>query len=235
MKENTPEQDRRATIKDWTDGEKPRERLAKLGARALTDAELVAILLRTGTREENAVDIARRMLAEFGSITNLSSAEIESLKKYKGIGRDKAVTLAAAFELGKRIEGKEFDKKETIREPKDIAEKFIPRMRDLKKEEFWVVYLNTANQVIRDENISVGGLNVSVVEPREAFRGAIMHNAAAVILLHNHPSGNPEPSREDIALTKSFVEAGETLHIPVHDHLIIAGNTYTSLKQRRLM
>src|SRR5579883_513954 len=235
MKENTPEQDRRATIKDWTDGEKPRERLAKLGARALTDAELVAILLRTGTREENAVDIARRMLAEFGSITNLSSAEIESLKKYKGIGRAKAVTLAAAFELGKRIEGKEFDKKETIREPKDIAEKFIPRMRDLKKEEFWVVYLNTANQVIRDENISVGGLNVSVVEPREAFRGAIMHNAAAVILLHNHPSGNPEPSREDIALTKSFVEAGETLHIPVHDHLIIAGNTYTSLKQRRLM
>jgi DNA repair protein RadC len=235
MKENIPEQDRKTSIKNWTDGEKPRERLEKFGARALTDAELVAILLRTGTREENAVDIARKMLAEFGSVTSLSSAEIESLKKYKGIGRDKAVTLAAAFELGKRIEGKDFDKKETIREPKDIAEKFIPRMRDLKKEEFWVVYLNTANQVIKDENISVGGLNVSVVEPREAFRGAIMHNAAAVILLHNHPSGNPEPSREDIALTKSFMEAGETLRIPVHDHIIIAGNTFTSLKQRRLM
>ena len=229
------EHEHKPTIKEWTADEQPRERLEKKGPRELRDAELLAILLRSGTREANAIEISQQLLREFGSLTKLSNADLGSLTKIHGIGLTKAVTLLAAFELGKRIESHDFDPKESITEPGKVAEHFIPLLRDLKQEQFHVIFLNTANQMVHEEMISQGGLNASVVTPREVFRQAIVHQAAGVILVHNHPSGNPEPSREDVALTKSFVAAGELLHVRVHDHLIIAGNTYTSLQQRRLM
>ena len=156
--------------------------------------------------------------------------------KIQGIGKDKAATLLAAFELGRRIQSQSkwfSEKKITI--PGDIAEIFIPLLKDELKEQFIVVCLNSANKIIKYEGVSIGNLNSSVVHPREIFKAAIENSSASIILLHNHPSGNPEPSREDISITKKLVDAGKLLNIPVFDHLIIAGNKFTSFVEKRLI
>ena len=222
----------RLTIKEWTPGERPRERLLASGAHALSDAELLAILLRTGTPTHDAVEIARRLLQRFGgTLSQLATREVNELSELSGIGAVKGVTLAAAFEIAARIRMQPFGDRITITSPEDVASIFIPRLRSVQKEQFHVVILNSANQVMRMEMVSEGNLNSSIVHPREVFRRAIVERAASVIGLHNHPSGNPKPSHEDIAITKQLVEAGRILGITFHDHLIIAGEEFVSMAE----
>lgn len=220
------------TVKDWQPSEQPRERLMSLGTQALSDAELLAILLRTGRKGEDVLQMSRRLVNTFGNLTELSRRDYRELQKIAGIGPTKAVTLAAAFELGRRVKSAAFTSRPTITSPADVAGFLGPRIRDLQKEQFHVLILNTANQVVRTEVVSEGNLNSSIVHPREVFRTAIVENAAAIIGVHNHPSGNPTPSREDINITRQLVEAGRIIGITFHDHVIIAGEEYVSLAEQ---
>ncbi len=210
--------------------DRPREKLLIKGAQSLSDAELIAILLRTGTKGKSVIEIAQEFMLKHRNLAIAATNSVESFIKSSGIGKDKAATLAAAFEIGRRIESqaKWFSNKK-ITMPSDVAEIFIPLLRDEVKEKFIVVCLNSANKIIKYEVISVGNLNSSIVHPREVFKVAIENNSANIIILHNHPSGNLEPSNEDIQITRRLVEAGKILDINVFDHLIIAGNSYKSL------
>ena len=229
-------EEKKLTIKDLPLDDRPREKLLLRGSQSLSDAELIAILLRTGKKGKSVLEIAREIIKSEGNLAMLATRTVDSLQKVDGIGKDKAATLAAAFELSRRIlsQSKWFSNRK-ISSPQDIAEIFIPILRDEIKEKFIVVCLNSANRVIKYETISVGNLNSSVVHPREIFKVAIDNSSASIILIHNHPSGNPEPSNEDIRLTKKIVESGKILDIPVFDHLIIAGETYTSFVEKRLI
>ncbi|MFO7445429.1 MAG: DNA repair protein RadC [Ignavibacteriaceae bacterium] len=224
------------TVKDLPLDDRPREKLSMRGAQSLTDAELVAILLRTGTKGKSVITVAQELVNRHTNLAVLASKSVSVLTETDGIGKDKAITLLAAFELSRRIlsQSKWFSDKK-ITSPGEIAGIFIPLLRDELKEKFILICLNSANKIIKHEVISVGNLNSSVIHPREIFKSAIENNSASIILLHNHPSGNPEPSNEDIQITKKIVEAGKLLDIPVFDHLIIAGNTFTSFVERRLM
>lgn len=228
-------EDRKYTVKELPLDDRPREKLLMRGSQSLSDAELVAILLRTGKKGKSVIEIARELINSEGNLAMLATKTVDSLQKISGIGKDKAATLAAAFELSRRIlsQPKWFVNKK-ITSPQDIAEIFIPILRDDNKEKFIVVCLNSANKIIKHETISIGNLNSSVVHPREVFKVAIDNSSASIILIHNHPSGNPEPSSEDIRITKKIVETGKIMEIPVFDHLIIAGETYTSFVEKRL-
>jgi DNA repair protein RadC len=227
---------KKLTVKDMPIDDRPREKLLLRGAHNLSDAELVAILLRTGKKGKSVLEIAREIISSEGNLAMLATRTVDSLKKVDGIGNDKAATLAAAFELSRRIlsQSKWFFKMK-ITSPQDIAEIFIPILRDEVKEKFIVVCLNSANRIIKYETISIGNLNSSVIHPQEIFKVAIDNPSASIILIHNHPSGNPEPSNEDIRITQKIVESGKILDIPVFDHLIIAGETYTSFVEKRLI
>lgn len=231
MKEN-----KRYTVKELPLDDRPREKLLMRGAQNLSDAELVAILLRTGKKGNSVIEIARELIQTEGNLAMLATKSVDSLQKVSGIGKDKAATLAAAFELSRRIlsQSKWFSDQK-VTSPQDIADIFIPLLRDDNKERFIVVCLNSSNKIIKHETISIGNLNSSVVHPREIFKVAIDNSSASIILIHNHPSGNPEPSNEDISITKKIVESGKILDIPVFDHLIIAGETYTSFIEKRLI
>lgn len=228
-------EDRKFTVKELPLDDRPREKLLMRGSQSLSDAELVAILLRTGKKGKSVIEIARELINSEGNLAMLATKTVDSLQKISGIGKDKAATLAAAFELSRRIlsQPKWFANKK-ITSPQDIAEIFIPILRDDNKEKFIVVCLSSANKIIKHETISIGNLNSSVVHPREVFKVAIDNSSASIILIHNHPSGNPEPSNEDIRITKKIVETGKIMEIPVFDHLIIAGETYTSFVEKRL-
>ena len=223
-------------VKDLPLGDRPREKLLLRGTQSLTDAELIAILLRTGIKGVSVIELAQSIIQKYDKLSAVALLSVESLKKNNGIGNDKAATLAAAFEISRRVESqsKWFSDKKII-SPGDIAEIFIPLFRDEVKEKFIVVCLNSANKIIRYEIISVGSLNSSIVHAREVFKVAIENNSANIILLHNHPSGNEEPSQEDINVTKRFVEAGKVLEINVFDHIIIAGNNFTSFVDRKII
>jgi DNA repair protein RadC len=223
-------------VKDLPLDDRPREKLMLRGPQNLSDAELIAILLRTGRKGKSVISVAQEMVSVHRNLTILASKTLSDLMKIGGIGKDKATTLLAAFELSRRIQSqsKWFSEKK-VTSPKDVAEIFIPLLRDELKEKFLLVCLNSANKIITYEIISVGNLNSSVIHPREVFKAAIDHRSASIILLHNHPSGNPEPSNEDIAITKKIVESGIILDIPVFDHIIIAGNIYTSFVEKRLI
>jgi len=228
-------EDRKFTVKELPLDDRPREKLLMRGAQSLSDAELVAILLRTGKKGKSVIEIARELINSEGNLAMLATKTVDSLQKISGIGKDKGATRSAVFELRRRIlsQRKWFaDKK--ITSPQDIAEIFIPILRDDNKEKFIVVCLSSANKIIKHETISIGNLNSSVVHPREVFKVAIDNSSASIILIHNHPSGNPEPSNEDIRITKKIVETGKIMEIPVFDHLIIAGETYTSFVEKRL-
>jgi len=229
-------EEKKSTVKDLPLDDRPREKLLLRGSQSLSDAELIAILLRTGKKGKSVLEIGREIIKSEGNLAMLATRTVDSLQKVDGIGKDKAATLAAAFELSRRIlsQSKWFSNRK-ISSPQDIAQIFIPILRDEIKEKFIVVCLNSANRVIKYETISVGNLNSSVVHPREIFKVAIDNSSASIILIHNHPSGNPEPSNEDIRLTKKIVESGKILDIPVFDHLIIAGETYTSFVEKRLI
>jgi len=229
-------ENKKLTIKELPVDDRPREKLLLRGAQNLSDAELVAILLRTGRKGSSVVEIAMQLINREGNLAILATKTVESLQKISGIGKDKAATLAAAFEISRRIlsQGKWFSNQK-ITSPQDVADIFIPLLRDDNKERFIVVCLNSANKIIKHETISIGNLNSSVVHPREIFKVAIDCSSASIILIHNHPSGNPEPSNEDIRITKKIVESAKILDIPIFDHLIIAGETFTSFVEKRLI
>jgi len=229
-------EEKKLTVKDLPLDDRPREKLLLRGAQNLSDAELIAILLRTGKKGKSVLEIAREIIKSDGNLAMVATRTVDSLKKIDGIGNDKAATLAAAFELSRRILSQtKWFSQQKVTSPQDIADIFIPILRDELKEKFIVVCLNSANRIIKQEVISVGNLNSSVVHPREIFKVAIDNSSASIILIHNHPSGNPEPSNEDIQITKKIVESGKILDIPVFDHLIIASETYTSFVEKRLI
>ncbi|MEM9663790.1 MAG: DNA repair protein RadC [Bacteroidota bacterium] len=228
------------SIRQWHAGDRPREKLIQHGAAALSDAELLALLLGTGTRTKagpvSAVALGRRLLQAYDSLDGVAQRDRQELMQVAGVGPAKAVTLLATFEVGRRVEAQRATRPRVpVTGPADVAARYGPRLRDLPQEVFVVVHLNTANVIIGDVQVSAGGLAASIVEPRAVFRRAILDHAAALICLHNHPSGNPEPSAADVRITRQLVEAGQLLGIPVHDHLIIAGTGYTSLAERGLM
>ncbi len=228
---------RYSTIKEWPEDERPREKLIKHGAASLSDSELLAILINIGTKNFSAVDVAKKLLRENKSLRNIASLSVADLKqkKNKGIGTAKAVTIVAAFELVRRISASGTENNKPIQSPEDIAKRYSPQLRDLKQEVFMVLCMSSSNKIIQERIITKGLLNSSLTHPREVFREAILENAASIILLHNHPSGNLEPSREDIQITKQIVEAGKIIGISVHDHIIIAGDGFTSMMERGLM
>ena len=225
-------------IREMPEGERPRERLARLGAEALGDVELIAILLRTGMKGSSAVQVAQELLCRH-SLEELVSAPVEQLAKTKGIGKTKAIQLKAAFELAKRLSRP--CERTLINAPSDAAAAVRDQLQHLDREEFRVVLLTTKNTLIRVAKVSRGSLNASIVEPREVFKDAIAASAAGMILVHNHPSGDPTPSSEDIAVTKRLVKAGELLGIAVHDHIILGRRTpnrpqdFVSLKELGLI
>jgi len=222
-------------LRDVPNEERPRERLMTVGAEALSHAELLAILLRTGTKSESAVLLASRILKESGSLLGLVDMSIEELTAIRGVGPVKAVQLRAGIELGRRLAKSRHGDMPAIRKPADAAELMMEELRYFKKEHFVCLFLNTKNQVIARETLSVGTLNASLVHPREVFRAAIKCSSASIICVHNHPSGDPTPSPEDIAMTKRLQEAGELVGIDVLDHLVIGDNRFISLKEQGLM
>ena len=222
-------------ITDWPEAERPREKFMNRGADALSDAELLAILLRSGAGKITAVDLAKTILTEFRTLDHLATRTVQDLRQFKGLGEAKAVALAAVFEIGRRTAAHRQSERITVQSPHDIARIYQPLVRDLQQEIFKVVLLDTANHLLRDVNISVGILNCSLVHPREVFRVAIAEPAAGIIVLHNHPSGNPEPSSEDVQITRQLVDAGKIISIPVHDHIILAGDNYTSFAEKGML
>jgi DNA repair protein RadC len=223
-------------VKDLPLDDRPREKLTLRGAQNLTDSELLAIILRTGTKGKSVLVIAGEIIKENTNLAVLASKSLASLTRIPGIGKDKAATLIAVFELSRRIQSQEkFFCDRRITSPKEIADIYIPLLKDELKERFIIVCLNSANKIIRHEIISIGNLNSSVVHPREVFKTALDNSSASIIIIHNHPSGNPEPSNEDIAITRKLVEAGKIMDVPVFDHIIIAGNCFTSFVEKRLI
>ncbi len=221
----------RGAITTWPEEERPRERLLRCGPGSLTDAELLAILLRSGSGSSSALDVARGVL-DGGGLREMARKNAEELIRVQGVGLAKAVEILAAVEIGRRLQAQECGDRHSLCSPEDAARFLIPRMRDLRHETFVVLVLDTNNSVVGESELSRGTLNASIVHPREVFKFAIDRLAAAVIVAHNHPSGNPEPSREDIEITHQLCEAGKIVGIPLHDHLIVAGNSFTSLAAR---
>ncbi|HKL23125.1 MAG TPA: DNA repair protein RadC [Candidatus Nanoarchaeia archaeon] len=205
---------------------RPRERLQEFGVESLSDAELLAIILRTGTRAENVIDMSNRLIALYG-IDELFNCTISELEKIKGIGKGKAMQLLAVSELGKRIRLKE-KRKEKIKTAKDVFCLFEEKLKYEKQEFFYVILLNTKNNIISIQKISQGILDASIIHPREIFKPAIRNSASRIILIHNHPSGDPTPSEEDLDITKKLKESGELIGIEVLDHVIIGDGRYWS-------
>jgi DNA repair protein RadC len=216
-------------IQDIPEEERPRERLIRNGPEALSNAELLGIILRTGSREENVVNLCSRILTEY-SIKQLSLANVSRLMQVHGVGKAKAAQIAAVFELARRLETFVEEPKRKVCSPKDVYTLMYPKMREQKKEKFITLCLDTKNQILREEVVSIGSLNASIVHPREVFKSALMESSASVIMVHNHPSGDPSPSREDIMVTEKMVEGGKILGIDVLDHIIIGEGRYVSLK-----
>lgn len=222
------------SIKTLPLDERPREKLIKHGPKTLSDSELLAIILRIGNKKESVVSLSNKLLKKY-TIKSLSRLRISSLKKEFGIGDAKACQIIACFELGRRLAGFKKNKTIVIRSAKDLAHLLIPEMGSLKKEHLKGFFLDARNKIIKEETIFIGSLNESVVHPREIFQIALDENAASLILVHNHPSGDPSPSKEDIEITKQIMEGGKILGIPVLDHIIIAGHKYVSLKEKGLI
>ncbi len=219
---------------DMHEGERPRERLAALGAQALTPAELIAILLRVGVRGENAVQLGERLLQTYGGLLGLHQAPLEELTNQRGVGAAKATQIKAAIELGRRLTVEVPDQRPIINCPDDAADQVRYEMSALEEEHLRVMLLDTRNHVLAVVEIYHGSVNTSQVRVGEVFKAAIRRNATAVILVHNHPSGDPTPSPDDLAVTRACIEAGKLMDIAVLDHLIIGRTRYVSMKERGL-
>lgn len=219
-------------IKDVPKEDRPRERLLKYGSSHLSNQELLAILLGSGTKQESVMDLSNRVLMHFEGIKLLSDASIEEFTAIKGIGPAKGISMLAAIELGKRMSSYKSDERYIIRSPEDGADYIMEEMRSLMQEHFVVIFLNTKNQIIHSQTIFIGSLNASIVHPREVFREAVRRSAASIICAHNHPSGDPTPSQEDIHVTRRLVESGKMIGIELLDHLIIGDRKFVSLKEK---
>ena len=220
-------------VRDLPKEVRPREKLLQCGASALSDIELLAILLRTGTTSKSVLHLAEDVLAQYkdkglAAVIHMSPQEIASIH---GVGLAKAATVVAAVELGRRLSERAAQTIEKVEEPEDVARYVIPSLRFEQKEHFLAMFLDIRNRILALSTISVGSLTASIAHPREVFREAIRYSAAGVILVHNHPSGDPAPSREDIQLTKQMMKAGEIMGIPVLDHVVVAGDNFLSLKE----
>lgn len=218
------------TVKEMRPDEQPREKLQRHGSESLSNAELLAILLRTGSRKMNVLQMSRALIDHFDGLRNLARKSWQQLKVVNGMGKVKSITLEAVFELSRRIQIAELGDRIEVRSPEDAAAYFGPRMRDLTKEVFLVAFLNAAKYVIGYHKVSSGGSTATIVDPAEVMRQSVLNEANSIILLHNHPSGNPDASRADLQLTRRIAHSGKLLGIPVDDHIIIAGDTYTSLR-----
>ena len=226
--------DKQIMIKDLPTEERPREKLLSKGAYALSISELLAILLRTGIRNRSAMRVAEDIIAKY-RLSGLGGVSARELSKIDGVGLVKAVTITAGIELGKRLATKPTGESAVISTSKDAAYLIMPRLRYESKECFLAIMLSSKNHVIAQVAISTGGLNFSLVQPRELFKEAIDYNAASIILAHNHPSGDPTPSKEDIDLTHNLVKAGKVMCIPIIDHIIIGDGKYVSLKEEAII
>ncbi|WP_026326379.1 RadC family protein [Paenibacillus ginsengihumi] len=223
------------TLRDVPHEERPRERMMQYGPHALSNAELLAILLRTGTIQESAVHLAARLLKQCGGLRGLVDMSLHQLTELKGIGEAKALQIQAGIELGRRLSRTAMSDAVVIRSPHDVAALLSEDLRYLQKEHFVCLFLNTKNHVIAQETLSMGSLNASIVHPREVFRAAIKRSSASIICVHNHPSGDPTPSPEDVQITERLVQAGEIVGIEVLDHVIIGDRRFVSLKEHGLM
>ncbi|UII57968.1 DNA repair protein RadC [Cytobacillus spongiae] len=219
-------------IRDFPVDERPRERFIHSGPESLSNHELIALLLRTGTKDESVLQLANRLLTHFEGLRLLKEATLAEITSIKGIGEAKAIQVLAAVEIGRRISNLSYDDRYVIRSPEDGAKYVMNDMRFLTQEHFVCLYLNTKNQVLHKQTIFVGSLNASIVHPREVFKEAFRRSAASIICLHNHPSGDPSPSKEDIEVTKRLAECGKIIGIDVLDHLIIGENKFVSLKEK---
>jgi DNA repair protein RadC len=222
------------SVKHWPEGERPRERLMTHGPAALTDAQLLAIIIRNGRAGRTAVDVGRELLERFESLAGIEQAGIREICDVGGIGPAKAAEIKAAIELGRRYQ-KPHLTGASFCSSQDVAVYYRPRMKDLKKEMFRCILLDTKNKIIREEVVSIGSLSASIVHPRDTFKAAIRESAAAVIFIHNHPSGDIKPSQEDILLTRRLVQAGEVLGIQVLDHIIIGDGDHFSFRDNGMM
>ena len=221
-------------IRDFPEGERPRERLREHGAAHLSNAELMAILFRTGLEGENVVAMATRIISAFDGLAGLARTGFDELVAQRGISEAKACQLLAAIELGRRIASLSPEDRPQIGSPRDIANLFMAEMAQLDREHMKVVLLNTKNRVLGTENLYVGSLNAAIVRPAEVFRAAIRRNCAAIAVVHNHPSGDPTPSQEDVAITRRLVQIGKSMEIDVVDHLVIGQGRWVSMRERRL-
>lgn len=219
-------------VRDVPKSERPRERLLRDGAEALSNQELVALLLGSGTKQESVIDLAGRVVQHFDGLKLLKEATVAELISIRGIGEAKAVQLRAAIELGRRI--KQFPVEEThiVRSPQDVADYMMEEMRHLKQEHFVALYLNTKNAILHKKTLFIGSLNASLVHPREVFKEALRYSSASIVCLHNHPSGQPDPSQEDIDVTKRLVSTGKMLGVELLDHVIIGDRKFYSMKEK---
>ena len=224
-------------IKEWPEDERPREKLLKRGADALSDAELLALLIRTGdaASDRSALDLGRELLQAFGDLRSLAVASVPDICRVKGTGPAKAASVKAALELANRFKGRRLESDARYTSPDQVFEHFHYRYRDRKKEYFLVLLLDGKNRVIREVQVSEGSLNQSIVHPREVFNPAVRESAAAIILVHNHPSGDPAPSREDLEITRRLREAGDLMGVKVLDHIIIGDGAFTSFVSQGYM
>ena len=223
------------TVRDLPKSERPRERLIKFGPEALSAQELLALIIGRGIPKKSVMNIAQELLARFGNIKAISQASIAGLSEIKGVGLAKAAQLKACFELGKRQDLEPELKNYDIKNPQSVVKAIRASIKDKAKEHFKLILLDTRNKIIGISTISIGTLNASLVHPREIFKEAIIHNSASVVLAHNHPSGDPEPSEEDLTITKRLVDSGKILGIEVIDHIIIGKTNFSSFKERGLI
>jgi len=224
------------TIKEMPAEERPRERLSRLGPEALKDTELIAVILRTGTNKISVVALAEKLLAEFGDLRRLSQATVEEITtRVKGIGKVKAIELKAALELGKRLSNYSKEPPRRIKSPKDVVDLLMTTYKDYETEHFTCVFMNVRNDVIKVLEISKGGVDSAVVSPSEVFKHAVRMSACNIIVVHNHPSGDPEPSCADIEISNQLMEAGKLLGVQLLDHIILGDGRYVSLKERALI
>jgi DNA repair protein RadC len=223
-------------IKSWSEEDRPREKLLQKGYHALSDAELVAILLGSGTRRESAVDVARRLLDSAGNnLDSLGRFALKKLSEPKGIGQAKAITIAAALELGRRRKKSSAQKATQITSSQDVYDYIYPHLADLDHEQFYLILLNRKHTIMSAVNISKGGVSGTVVDPKMVFKAAVDNLCSSLIVCHNHPSGNKKPSDEDKRLTRKLQDGGECLDIKVLDHLIVTDNDYLSFADEGLM
>ena len=224
------------SLRELPPDDRPRERLRALRPRALSGRELLALVLGSGGSGRSAVELASELLASAeGSLRRLARAEPAALEAVPGVGPARSAALVAAFELGRRAAAEPGRRSGRIRGPRDVHRRLGPALRDLRQEEFWAVYLDTQNRVLEERRITVGLLDVSLVHPREVFRPALALPARSVLLVHNHPSGDPEPSPEDVEVTRQLAASGELLGVPVRDHVVLGDGRYVSLRERGLM